>query len=218
MKKTEKAITYLGRNTEWKGKLTFNGSIRIDGHFIGDISSKGTLLISEEGFIEGNIHVSYIVISGEVHGEIIADQRVDIHAPGKVFGNIQAPTVVMDQGVIFEGTTRMYRAKKKDTEESALIGADQYTGGPPPNLTAIHGIVTDQKTGNPVKNALVKCKGDGSHATNTNSSGYYELVNLDDGKWKLKIGAKGYKKERATVEISGGGTFEQNIELIPKNE
>ena len=218
MSKSEKATTLLGKDSVWDGKLTFTGSIRIDGYFKGDISSNGTLIIGNEGLIEANIHVSYIIIKGEVHGDIIADQRVDILAPGKVFGNIKAPSVVIDKGVIFEGTTRMYQAKEIDNGKSALIESDKYNGGPPPNLTAIHGIIADQITGKPIKNAEVRCKYRGEHVTNTNSSGYYELINLKDGKWKLRIKAQGYRKRKAKVEISGGGTYKQDIDLKPKKK
>ncbi|MFH1490682.1 MAG: polymer-forming cytoskeletal protein [Pseudomonadota bacterium] len=216
MSKMDKAITFLGKDTEWEGKLRFDGTIRIDGHFKGEISSDGNLIVGEEGMVEADIHVSYIVNSGEIHGNLLSDQRVDIHAPGKVFGSIQAPTVVIDQGVIFEGTTRMYRAKGASQRKSDVVGADEYIGAPPPNLTAIYGIVTNEDTGEPIKNAKVSCKGAGKSTINSNASGYYELINLRDGKWKLKVEAKGYKRGSAKIVISGGGTYEQNCQLKSK--
>jgi cytoskeletal protein CcmA (bactofilin family) len=208
-------ITFLGRGAEFEGKLTFHGTVRIDGHVKGEISGDGNLIVGEEALIEADMHASYIVITGEVRGNIIADQRVDISAPAKVFGNIRAPSVVMDQGALFWGETQMYRAKGAHEGRSALIGSDQYASGPPPNLTAIYGIVTDQKTGSPIKNAKVKCKGVDKKSTETNASGYYELTDLKDGNWKLKIEAQGYKKGRTQVEISGGQANEQNFELQP---
>ena len=216
MKKKEQAITFLGKDTEFEGKLSFRGNIRIDGHFKGEILNGGNLIIGEEGLVEANMHVSYVVISGEVHGNIIADQRVDIHAPGKVFGDIQAPAVVIDEGVIFEGKTRMYRAKEADERKLAAVGSDEYAGSPPATLCAIYGIITDQNTGKPVKNAEIICEGIDKKNAWSNASGYYELINLADGKWKLKIKAKGYKKGTAKVEISGEGSHEQNFELRSK--
>jgi cytoskeletal protein CcmA (bactofilin family) len=218
MKNSEKLTTFLGKNTEWEGELISHGTIRIDGNFNGKVESKGTLIVGEEGFIDADIHVSYIIIRGEVHGNIVSDQRVDIHNPGKVFGNIQAPAIMIDKGVILEGKTRMYQVKDSDETKLHLTGSDEYTGGPPPHLTAIHGIVTDQSTGNPIKNADVQCNGIDKKNALTNASGYYELVNLIDGNWKLKIAAKGYKKGKANIEISDGGTYRQNIELKPKKK
>jgi cytoskeletal protein CcmA (bactofilin family) len=218
MKEREEVTTFLGKGAEFEGKLTFHGTVRIDGHVKGEISGDGNLIVGEESLIEADMHASYIVITGEVRGNIIADQRVDISAPAKVFGNIRAPSVVMDQGALFWGETQMYRAKGAREGRSALIGSDQYASGPPPNLTAIYGIVTDQKTGSPIKNAKVKCKGVGKKSTETNASGYYELTDLKDGNWKLKIEAQGYKKGRTQVEISGGQANEQNFELQPKRK
>ncbi len=221
MKERDQGVTFLGKDTEFEGTLSFHGAIRIDGHFKGEITADGSLTVGEEAMIEANIHVSYIVISGEVHGNILADQRVDIRAPGKVFANIQAPTVVIDEGVIFEGKTRMYQAKEAEEAEEknlAVIGANEYTGGPPKNLTAIYGIVTNQETGKPIKNARVKSRGTGKKNTETNASGYYELINLKDGKWKLKIKAKDYKKRNAKIAIAGEGAHRQNFELKPKKK
>ena len=214
--KREKAITFLGKDTEFEGKLTFHGTIRIDGHFKGEISADGNLIVGEEGVIEANIHVSYIIIRGEIHGNIIADHRVDIRVPGKVFGNIQAPAVVIDEGVIFEGQTRMYQAKDTGERDLAATGSEEYTGGSPQTHNAIYGIVSDQSTGAPIKNASVQCKGLGNKNTKTNSSGYYEMVNFIEGKWKLIIKANGYKKATAKVEISGEERYVEDFELKPK--
>jgi len=112
--------------------------------------------------------------------------------------------------------TRMYQAKGANEKNLSVIGSDDYIGTPPSSLAAIYGIVTDQMTGNPIKNANVKCKGADDKNTQTNASGYYEVIHLKDGEWKLKIGAKGYKSTKAKVGISGEGTYEQNIELKPK--
>ncbi|MBW2004532.1 MAG: polymer-forming cytoskeletal protein, partial [Deltaproteobacteria bacterium] len=61
MKKRDQAITFLGKDTEFDGKLTFHGTIRIDGHFKGEISAGGNLVVGEEAMIEANMHISYIV-------------------------------------------------------------------------------------------------------------------------------------------------------------
>jgi uncharacterized GH25 family protein len=83
-------------------------------------------------------------------------------------------------------------------------------------VVAIYGIVSDEVSGQPIKNARVKCKGAEKKHTQTNASGYYEVINLTQGKWKLKVEAKGYGKGAAQVEIPGESTVEQNITLKPK--
>jgi cytoskeletal protein CcmA (bactofilin family) len=121
MKKRDEIHSFLGNHTEFEGKLSFKGAVRIDGSFTGDIFSEGTLEIGQSAIIKSDIHVSNIIINGgEIRGNIIADNRIEIHAPGKVFGNIQAPVVVIDEGVIFEGNCRMQK-KEKDAEKKLAV-------------------------------------------------------------------------------------------------
>ena len=216
MKGSDKTITFIGKETRLEGKLRFEGALRIDGQFEGEITAKGNLMIGEEALVKADVLVSYASISGEFHGNITAEQRIDLHAPGKVFGNIQAPSVVIDEGVIFEGSTRMYQARTGQEGGTAFIGSDEYRGGPPPNLTAVYGIVRDQSTGEPIKNVRVSCKGDVKGKTETNASGYYELINLKEGQWKIKVEAQGYLKEKVEIAIAGLGTYEQNFDLKSK--
>ena len=101
----DKAISaFLGEDTEFEGKLTFHGTIRLDGRFKGEIVAVGGLIIGEKAIVEAEIHVSDIIICGQVTGKITAEQILEIHSTGKVFGNIQAPNVMMHPGAIFEGT------------------------------------------------------------------------------------------------------------------
>ena len=114
MQKTENMTAFLGKDTAFEGKLTFHGTIRIDGHVKGKILADGSLIVGEEAMIEATMHLSCISVSGEIHGNIIADDRIEIHPAGKVFGDIQATTVVINEGGIFEGNCRMQPAKEAD--------------------------------------------------------------------------------------------------------
>ena len=121
MKSKDEINAFLGLETEFEGKLTFKGAVRIDGHFTGEIFTEGTLIVGESAVIKSDIHVSHIIVSGEIRGNIIADSRIEIHAPGKVFGNIQAPAVVIDEGVIFEGNCKMQGIEKEEGKKLAVI-------------------------------------------------------------------------------------------------
>lgn len=121
MKQKDEINAFLGADTEFEGKLSFRGAVRIDGKFKGEIFTEGTLIVGESAVIESTIHVSHIIISGEIRGNIIADKRIEIHAPGRVFGNIQAPIIVMDEGVIFEGNCRMQNIEKTEDKKLAII-------------------------------------------------------------------------------------------------
>ncbi|MBW2028366.1 MAG: polymer-forming cytoskeletal protein [Deltaproteobacteria bacterium] len=107
MKKRDEINAFLGRGTTFEGKVTFDGAVRIDGHFKGEIFTEGILIVGESARIESDIRVSQIIVSGEVHGNITAEKRVEIHSPGKVIGNIRAPVVVIEEGVVFDGNCRM---------------------------------------------------------------------------------------------------------------
>ncbi|RLB25059.1 MAG: polymer-forming cytoskeletal protein [Deltaproteobacteria bacterium] len=122
MKKTKEEMNaFLGEGTEFEGKLSFTGSVRLDGRFKGEILSEGTLVVGDSASIEGEIDVSEIIVSGEIKGSITASKRIEIHAPGKVFGNIQAPVVIIEEGVIFEGTCKMQSLGEEGEKKVAVI-------------------------------------------------------------------------------------------------
>lgn len=121
MKKRDEIKAFLGKNTDFEGKLFFSGAVRIDGHFKGEIHTEGTLIVGETAVIESDVYVAHVIISGEIRGNVIASERIEVHAPGKIFGNIQAPIVVIGEGVIFEGNCRMQKEMGPGGEEPASI-------------------------------------------------------------------------------------------------
>ena len=121
MKKRDEINAFLGKNTGFEGKLSFTGAVRIDGRFKGEILSEGTLIIGESAEVESDVHISHIIISGEFKGNIFAKTRIEIHAPGRVFGNLQAPVVVIDEGVIFEGNCRMLQEHRSEDKKLTAV-------------------------------------------------------------------------------------------------
>ncbi len=122
MKKVKDEIkAFLGTGTEFDGKLSFSGAVRLDGRFKGEIFSEGTLILGETALVESDIRASHIIISGEVHGNIIAERKLELRAPGKVIGNVQAPTLTIEEGVIFEGNCRMERQGKDADKKVAVL-------------------------------------------------------------------------------------------------
>src|ERR1700682_1640819 len=98
----------LGRGTEFEGKLHFEGRVRIDGVFKGEIRSDDTLVIGEGAEVHAEIDVATVIIRGGiVHGNIRAKTAIEIHAPGKMLGNLHAPSLFIDRGVEFHGSCRM---------------------------------------------------------------------------------------------------------------
>jgi cytoskeletal protein CcmA (bactofilin family) len=120
-KNRDQINAFLGKDTEFEGKLSFTGTVRIDGRFKGDILAKGTLIIGETAVIDSQIQVSHAVICGEVRGDISAEKKIEIHTPAKVFGNIQAPVVTIDEGVIFDGNCQMQKLSEEAGKKVAVL-------------------------------------------------------------------------------------------------
>ena len=104
---SEQINSFIGKEVQFDGKLTFTGLVKIDGHFKGEIkAASGNLIVGDEGVVEADIHTACVHCSGEIRGRITADERVNVQVPGKIFGDIQAPTVVIQEGVRFEGSCK----------------------------------------------------------------------------------------------------------------
>ncbi len=99
--------TLLGKGSEFEGKLTFEGQVRIDGRYSGQISTKDVLVVGEGARVTAEINAGHVIINGNVEGLIRATQLVELHPPARVKGTIETPAMTMDKGVIFEGTTKM---------------------------------------------------------------------------------------------------------------
>ncbi|MGQ0506777.1 MAG: bactofilin family protein [Myxococcaceae bacterium] len=97
----------LGKGSEFEGKLTFEGQVRIDGKFSGQINTKDTLVIGDGAKVFAEIVAGTVIINGSVEGNIKATQHIELHQPGRVKGNLECPSLSIDRGVIFEGSCKM---------------------------------------------------------------------------------------------------------------
>lgn len=107
---TEQTVIHalLGAGTRYEGKLFFDGRVRIDGEFEGEIHSDGLLLIGEEATVKGAIHVHTLIVrGGKVDGDIHATELVELHAPAEIRGDIRTKALFMDKGVRFDGACVM---------------------------------------------------------------------------------------------------------------
>jgi cytoskeletal protein CcmA (bactofilin family) len=99
--------TLLGRGASFEGKLTFEGTVRIDGKFKGEVFSDDVLVIGEGAVVEAEIDIGEVIIQGTVIGNVKAKRSIEIHAPGRVKGDLHTPSLQIDKGVIFEGRSFM---------------------------------------------------------------------------------------------------------------
>ncbi|NVM20395.1 MAG: polymer-forming cytoskeletal protein [Desulfobacterales bacterium] len=109
MKKSEKGIqTLLGPESTLEGKLVFEGIVRLDGHFTGTVESKeGMVIIGEKGVINADILVHTAIARGEIRGNVRATNRIDLRSPARIFGDMSAPVIAIEPGVIFHGNMSM---------------------------------------------------------------------------------------------------------------
>jgi cytoskeletal protein CcmA (bactofilin family) len=128
MKKTDEICALLGEDTEFNGSLKFYGTIRIDGNFSGEIQGEGTLVVGEKGRLESNVRVSQIDVSGEVKGNIVADQKIELRPSGRVSGDILSPTVIINEGAVFDGNCRTRSVGgEEETEPASPLSHESST-------------------------------------------------------------------------------------------
>ena len=106
-KQKEEINTLLGVGAEFEGKLTFEGAVRVDGKFTGEVHSNGMLIIGEQAVVRANIESGVVLVRGETHGTIHAKTRIEAYSPAKIYGDLHSPVLVFGEGVVFEGVSHM---------------------------------------------------------------------------------------------------------------
>jgi len=117
---SEEISAFLGKETVFEGKMTFEGVFRLDGKFGGEVFESGTLIVGETAAIKGKIAVNTLVINGLVEAEVQAKSRVEIHSTGKFYGNLSTPIIIIAEGGIFEGTCKMEGKPSKEEDLHVL--------------------------------------------------------------------------------------------------
>ena len=115
---------HLGKGSRVEGKLTFEGSVQIDGQVEGEIEAQDSVIIGESAVVNAQISAGTIVLKGKVTGDIVARKRVELRAPAKLVGNITTPSVVIHEGVVFEGHCSMgggAEAKLEKTDKTVAL-------------------------------------------------------------------------------------------------
>ena len=116
----------LGKGSEFEGKLRFEGTVRIDGKFKGEVHSDGTLIVGDAAMIEGDISVDSAIVSGNIQGNLKAKSKVELHAPAKMSGNLEAPVLAIQQGVTFDGHCQMTKdGARGSSPGKSLSGAER---------------------------------------------------------------------------------------------
>lgn len=101
----------IGEGTTLRGDFELNGLLRIDGIFYGNVRTNGKVLVGKNGIAECNIVAGTVVIGGKVKGKVVATERITLLSTGELIGAIVTPRLVIEEGVVFDGTCEIIEDK-----------------------------------------------------------------------------------------------------------
>lgn len=125
---------YIDEASEIEGKYTFSGTVMLNGKLTGEIWSNDTLIIGEKGVVHASIRAGIVLVSGEVRGNIVGTDRVELRGTARVFGDVEAAVIVVEEGVVFEGHCRMTKGRAERTPLAVAVPLP----GPDPDPAAPH--------------------------------------------------------------------------------
>lgn len=105
--KTGSILSIIAPSTKFKGTLSGTDSLLIAGHFKGEIKCESLVRIDREGRIEGIINSPYVIVEGEINGDIMSAEHVELRAGARVVGNINTVKIVMAEGCVLQGEVQM---------------------------------------------------------------------------------------------------------------
>ena len=111
---TSQLINILSDGTRIKGDIVSNGDIRIDGEMIGNLATKGKLVVGNNGRIQGEVQATNIEVSGFIKGKVTARELLNMKASAKIEGDIIAGKLAVEPGAVFTGTCSMGAPKPID--------------------------------------------------------------------------------------------------------
>ena len=127
---------FVGKGVEFKGTITYSGTIRIDGYLDGEIHTDGVLLIGEEAVIQAKITAGTIVCKGKVTGDVVAKECIKLRTPAVMNGSVKAPVLSMEDGVLFNGALEMAQGVRELPRDASLHPVGMIM---PPNIKRANG-------------------------------------------------------------------------------
>ena len=120
----------IGEGTRFNGEFDLNGLLRIDGDFTGVIRTRGKVLVGKNGRAECSMQAATVVVGGVVKGEITSTEKVIVLSTGLVLGNITTPRLIVEEGVLLDGTCRVTATAAEATRTGeARAAASAPAGG-----------------------------------------------------------------------------------------
>ena len=109
----QNSTSVIDQGCDLEGRLSFTGTLVLNGKFQGELLSSDTLFVGETGHVKANVQVGIAIVSGEITGNITAKERVELHVGARVVGDIVTPVLLLEEGVVFDGHCQM---KNKDLQ------------------------------------------------------------------------------------------------------
>lgn len=116
-------IAFVGKGVEFKGIISYNGTIRIDGHLDGEIHTEGILLVGEDATLNAKVSAGTVVSKGKITGDIVAKEKVRLLSPAVLTGSVKSPILSMEEGVLFNGNCEMARAEVRELPRETMARA-----------------------------------------------------------------------------------------------
>ena len=121
-------IAFVGEGVTFKGTIRYKGTVRIDGRVDGEIHTDGVLIIGEKAVISAKVEAGAIICQGHITGDIIAQDKVKLISPAVFEGSVKAPSLSMDEGVLFNGTCQMQKnGEPQKTKDASYFGSVEET-------------------------------------------------------------------------------------------
>ena len=113
-------IAFVGNGVEFKGTISYSGTVRIDGYLDGEIHTDGVLLVGDEAVIQAKVTAGTIVCKGKITGDISAKERVKLRAPAVFNGSMKTPVLSVEDGVLFNGELEMSQSVRESSAGPTL--------------------------------------------------------------------------------------------------
>lgn len=124
-------VAFVGKDVEFKGILTYSGTVRIDGFLDGELHTDGGLLVGPEAVIKAKVSAGTVVCQGTIHGDIQAKDQIVLRAPAIVQGSLITPVLSMEEGVVFNGTLEMKAQAQPEVTRDMGSNVVSITSRPP---------------------------------------------------------------------------------------
>ena len=111
----------LGENCKFTGDVEAKGTLRIDGVLDGKIEASDTVIVGKGGTVKGEIHAAHAVVSGTVEGNVFAKRKVELESGSKLIGDVESVSLVIEDGVYFEGSSRMRKDSDNFTPKPKIV-------------------------------------------------------------------------------------------------